>query len=232
MIGKVLLACLLLPAALVVGGEREQAYLERQMLPLAREFLHRNSLSGDTNFGVEKVARHRVEFLTNRPAPFAISNMRIGKQYSFRFFDDNGVLEVRSFTDVSVETYYDLSEAQKEEVEAVRALNSRNKLNDEMGIALVRKFFRLQGHKEENFHPVEFRQMSWANKGEPDYVPLPFYEAQWYRKDVKKADREQGLARLPCVRIEVSGITSNLVSYTKAFMPVGSDFPSPQPGKP
>ncbi len=231
MIYRVLLACLLFPATLLVGGEREQVYLERRMIPLAREFLRRNCLPCDTNFGVEKVARPRVEFLTNRPAPFVTSSMRIGKQYTFKFFDDDGVMEVWSFLDATVETYYDLSEASKEKVEAVRALNSRNKLNDELGLALALKFFRLQGHKEENFHPIKFRQMSWANKGQPDYVPLPFYEAQWYRKDVTKADREQGVACLPSVSIYVSGITSNLVWYSKVFMPVGADFQSPRHDK-
>jgi hypothetical protein len=97
-------------------------------------------------------------------------------------------------------------------------------LNDQTALALAKKYFRLQGHKEENFHPVEFRQLSWAMKGDPDYVPLPFYEAVWYRKDVKETERDEGIARLPHVRIEVSGVTSNLVSYSKLHMPIGADF--------
>lgn len=80
MIYRVLLACLLFPATFLVGGEREQTYLEHRMIPLAREFLHRNPLPCDTNPGVEKVVRPRVEFLTNRPSPFVMSSMRIGKQ--------------------------------------------------------------------------------------------------------------------------------------------------------
>jgi hypothetical protein len=208
----------------LAGGEREKNYLEGRMVPFAREFIRRNALPYDTNFGVDKIVRYRVEFLTNRPAPFIMSNMRIEKRYAFSFTEDNSVLGVSWFKDVSVETYYDLSDAPKAKIEAVLALNLRNKLNDQPALALAKKYFRLQGHKEENFHPVEFRQMSWATKGGRDYVPLPFYEAVWYRKDVKPRERDEGIARLPHVRIEVSGMTSNLVSYSKLHMPVGADF--------
>lgn len=208
----------------LAGGERETNYLEGRMVPFAREFIQRNALPYDTNFGVDKIVRFRVEFLTNRPAAFIMSNLRIEKRYAFSFTEENGVLGVSWFKDVSVETYYDLSAAPKEKIEAVRALKLRNKLNDQTGLVLARKYFRLQGHDEKNFHPVEFRQLSWAAKGDPDYVPLPFYEAVWYRKDVKQTERDEGIARLPHVRIEVSGITSNLVSYSKLHMPVGVDF--------
>jgi hypothetical protein len=225
------LSLTLVPVVCLVGGEREKNYLESRMIPVAREFIQRNGLPYGTNFGVDKIFRYRVEFLTNRPAPFVMSSMRVEKQYAFDFFEDNGVLEVWSFADTSVRTYYDLSTAPKEKIEAVRALNLRNKLNDDTALALAKKHFRFQGHKEENFHPVEFRQMSWATKGERDYVPLPFYEAVWYRKDVKQSDREEGLARLPHVRIEVSGVTSNLVSYSKLHMPVGADFEAANPIK-
>jgi hypothetical protein len=213
----------------LAGGERERNYLESRMIPFAREFIQRNALPYGTNFGMEKILRYRVEFLTNRPAPFIMSNMRIEKRYAFSYTEDNGVLGVGWFKDVSVETYYDLSAAPKEKIEAVRALNLRNKLNERTALALAGKYFRLQGHDEKNFHPVEFRRLSWAVKGDPDYVPLPFYEAVWYRKDVKLRERDDGIARLPHVRIEVSGMTSNLVSYSKLHMPVGADFESPNP---
>jgi hypothetical protein len=208
----------------LAGGEREVNYLESRMIPFAREFIKRNGLPYGTNFGADKILRYKVEFLTNRSAPFVMSSMRIEKQYAFDFRDDNGTMEVRSFWDASVRTYYDLSAAPKEKIQAVRAINLRNKLNDQTALALAKKYFRLQGHKEENFHPVEFRQLSWAMKGDPDYVPLPFYEAVWYRKDVKETERDEGIARLPHVRIEVSGVTSNLVSYSKLHMPIGADF--------
>jgi hypothetical protein len=82
----------------------------------------------------------------------------------------------------------------------------------------------VQGHKKANFHPVEFRQKTWGMPGDPDYLALPFYEAEWHRNDVKMEDREAGIFNLGKVRIEISGITSNLLYYSKTSMPVGSDF--------
>jgi hypothetical protein len=208
----------------LLAGEREQAYLEGKMIPLARQFLHRNGLPYGTNFGREKVVRFKVDFLTNRPLPFVMSSMGVENKYAFYFTDDNGLMEIRSFKDSSVETHYDLTSAPKEKRAAVRALNLRNKLNDKTALELATKYFFMQGHKQENFHPVEFRQKTWILEGAPGFHPLPFYEAAWFRKDVQQADRDAGLVRQPQVQIEVSGMTTNLISYSKLFMPVGSDF--------
>jgi hypothetical protein len=218
------LFCSLISSLLALGQDHEARYLEEKLIPAARAFIGKNGLAYGTNFGREAIIRYKVEFLTNRPAPFVMSSMRMENNYAFTFLDDNGTLEVRTFSDASVETYSDLSAAPNEKVEAVRKMALRNKLNDKAALALAKEHFRLQGHKVEDFHPVEFRQLSWGVKGDPDFIPYPFYAAEWYRSDVKSADREAGLARLPVVRIEISGITSNLLRYSKAFMPVGSDW--------
>jgi hypothetical protein len=139
---------------------------------------------------------------------------------------DGKALEVHAFNDSNVNTYYDLSGAPKEKIEAIKTLNLRNKLNEHTALELARTYFRLQGHKEENFWPVEFTQCYWIDQTErkPEERVLPFYRAEWFRKDIRKEDRESGVAALPHVNIELSGITSNLVLYEKLFIPIARDF--------
>jgi len=111
-------------------------------------------------------------------------------------------------------------------IDAIKALNLRNKLNNTNALELAKKFFKLQGHKEENFHPAEFGQSSWSGGDDDRGGKLPYYEIRWYRKDVAEADIESGKAKeiLKSVRIEVSGIDSHLISYSKGMLPIGSDF--------
>jgi len=203
------------------ADKKEEAFFYEKMIPLAQEFIQRNGLPYDSKLGTNSITRYLVDFYKNRPGGQA--NLKLDNDWWFYFFSDGQNTEVRRFHD-KTKTSYNLSDAPKEKIEAVKALNLRNKLNDQTALELATKYFKLQGHKADDFHPVEFRQMSWADKGDPDYVPLPFYHAEWYRKDVKKEDRDAGIVALPSVMIEVSGINSNLIYYSKTFMPVGSDF--------
>jgi hypothetical protein len=215
--------------AIVLSGEREDKILNEKLIPLIQDFIQRNGLPDGSEIATNKIKRRVIDFYDDG---------RIGGQgtilftngLSFGLFWNENAFEVRHFT-TKTKTYYHLDFAPKEQLEAVIALNLRNKLNDKTALELARKYFRLQGHKEKDFHPPELFQECWTG-GPPEYKPqekrrLPYYRVDWYRKDVKPEDKDPvkgKLAMLPCVDIVVSGIDSNLVSYSKISLPVGKDF--------
>jgi hypothetical protein len=109
------------------------------------------------------------------------------------------------------------------ELEAVKALNLRNKLTKKKALEIAKWHFKAMGLKEKDFHPPEFWQVG-GDPGVSDYFPVPFYEATWYRKDVNvEADSATGKL-MPQIHITVSGVTTNIIGYSKAYMPVGHDY--------
>lgn len=208
-------------APFAFADKKEEAFFWKTMIPRAQGYIERNGLA-ETDFGTNNIKHYRIDFYDNRPGGQAVLALNTG--YSFDFFSDGQTTEVRHFSNGKVKTHYNLSGATGEQIRAVKSLNLQNKLNDNTAFELAEKYFTLQQHKEANFHPVEFQQLSWGNKNEPDYVPLPYYRAEWYRKDVNLAERKAGVIALPSVTIEISGIDSSLIHYSKSFMPVGSDF--------
>lgn len=214
------MAVLLFPA-LVLGGEREELFLKGKMIPFAKEFLKRNELPM-ANFGTNNIKKWQVYFFTDGRRG-CTANLKLKTGYRFNFISNGKDVEVWDFHDEETKTYYGLESASKEKIDAVKALNLRNKLNSTNALELAKKFFKLQGHKEDSFHTAELRQSYWIGKDD-QWENLPYYGVEWYRKDVKQADRDAGIATLPYVRIEVSGIDSHLISYTKGFMPISSDF--------
>ena len=214
------LVALSLFPALGKGGEKE-TYLQEKMIPLAQKFIKQVGLPYDSQFGTNEVIKSKVDFFNDRPG--CLAEMRLTNGYFFSFHTEKDQTELWSFQQISVKTYYELDDAPKEKVEAVKALNFKNKLNDKTALELARKFFALLGHKDEDFLTPECRQSYWVGKNDV-WGNLPYYEVVWYRKDVKMADVHAGIATLPVVRINVSGIDSTLLYYLKSFMPIGSDF--------
>lgn len=213
---------------LIVGCSRQpvrqpltkEHVLGEIMIPLAREFIERNKLPYGTNFSTNSVTRYRVNFLEDKPG--CTSSMTLTNGCYFGIFWEGTNSEVRNYHD-KTRTGYNLGHATKAEFEAVKALGLRNKLNDETALKLAKEYFKLLGHREQDFHPVQFGPETWGEKGEADFIQFPFYQATWYRKDANLDDRARG-ELLPNIMIEVSGISSNMVSYSKCFMPVGRDF--------
>lgn len=150
--------------------------------------------------------------------------MQLENGFSFHFFSNGKTNEVRFFKDGKIKTYYDLTGAPPKKVEAVRALNLGNKLNDKTALELAKKYFQRQGHKAEDFQTPNLTHGYWVGKPEHLNHRLPYYKVEWYRKDVTQAQLDSGIAALPQVIIEVSGLTSNLVSYSKIGLPIGRDF--------
>jgi hypothetical protein len=214
------LVALFLFPALGMGGEKE-TYLQEKMIPLAQKFTKQVELPYNSQFGTNAVIKSKVDFFNDRPG--CLAEMRLTNGYFFSFHTEKDQTELWSFQQISVKTYYELDDAPKEKIEAVKALNLKNKLNDKTALELAKKFFKLLGHKEEDFLAPEFRQSYWVGKNDV-WGNLPYYEVVWYRKDVKITDMHAGIATLPAVRINVSGIDSSLLYYSKSFMPVGKDF--------
>jgi hypothetical protein len=202
---------------LVIGGEKEEAYLKEKMIPLAQEFLQR---IGQTN----QVKSYKLNYFDDRLG--CTADMRITNGFRLSFYTESNRTEISSFNR-SIKTYYGFGgEAPKEKIEAVKRLNLQNKLNKDSALLLAKKYFKLIGHKEKNFHPPELLQCYWSGGEDNHGGRLPYYEITWYRKDVTKAQIEDhdSAAMLKTVIVEVSGIDSSLISYSKGLLPMGSDF--------
>jgi hypothetical protein len=208
-------------SAFHLSGEKEETYLKEKMIPLAQEFLQRIGQTNNLPLGTNQVKSYKLNYFDDRPG--CTADMRLANGYAFSFHTETNQTEIWSFQR-NIKTYYALEGAPKEKVGAVKALNLQNKLNKESALVLAKKYFKMIGHKEENFHPPELLQSYWS--GEEHGGRLPYYEITWYRKDVAKAEIENhdSNAELKTVIIEVSGINSSLISYSKGLLPIGSDF--------
>jgi hypothetical protein len=202
--------------------KREADFFWGKMLPLAQKFVNRNGIL-DIDFSTNNIGKYRIDFFQDK-RPGCLADLKLKNGYSFSFLSDGTNADVWAFNDGKTKTYYALEGAPKDKIDAVKALSLRNKLSSTNALELAEKFFRLQGHKEDNFHPAELHQSYWSGGDDSRGGELPYYEVEWYRKDVKMTDLQSGIATLPYVRIEVSGIDSHLISYTKGFMPVDGDF--------
>ena len=216
--GAILPLALFIVSSLSCGGEKKDVFLRENMIPAAREFIKRNGLPYDTNFGTNRVVRYTVDFFDDGRSG-GQADMKLENGYRLYFDFNAEITRVWCFHD-QTKTYYHLDSGPKEQVDAVMALNLRNKLNDKTALELATKFFHLQGYKEEDFHPVEFRQLMWTGGPEVSSRLLPYYRAEWYRKEVNMADRDAGNSTLSRVAIEVSGITTNMVYYS-SFIHLG-----------
>ncbi|HZL14096.1 MAG TPA: hypothetical protein VFC85_08115 [Verrucomicrobiae bacterium] len=210
----------------------EAAYLKETMIPLAREFLERIGRTNDLPWATNQVKIYRVSYFSDRPG--CMADMRLTNGLVFSFHTETNRSEVWSFKNTNVKTYLELNNPPKEKIKALQAMNLRNKLNKKSAEILAAKYFKMLGHKEENFHPLGFAdsqvsQGYWVSAPEmppADERLLPYYAVTWYPKDVTVEDIKngEGIASLKYVMIEVSGIDLGLVSYTKGMLPIGSDF--------
>ena len=212
---------LLLFPALVFGGEKEATYLKEKMIPLAQEFLQRVGMTNDLPLKTNQVLRYKVDYFSDGRSG-CMADMRLTNMFSFSLITERSRTEVWAFHQ-HVKTYYALEDAPKEKIAAVKALNLRNKLNETNALELGKKYFKLQGHEEKNFHSPTIHQCYWVGKGDV-WGALPYYEIEWYRKDVNLADRDKGIQTLPEVSMTVSGVDSSLIYYLKSNLPIGSDF--------
>jgi hypothetical protein len=201
---------------LMMAGEKEEAYLKETMIPLARDFLQRTGQTNNLPLGTNQIKNYKLDYFDDRPG--CLADLRLTNGTRFSFHTETNQTEVWAFNR-PVKTYYALESAPKEKIEAVKALNLQNKLNKESALVLAKKYFKLAGRKEENFHPPKLVQCYWSGE---QGGRLPYYEITWDRKDVDLS--EDGSSGSKSVIIEVSGIDSSLISYMKGGMPVGSDF--------
>jgi hypothetical protein len=228
-LGEMMKCCVILGvlfwSVLLLPGAPQGHFTEEQFLTLATNFLQRNSLP-PLDFGTNNIKRFSINKYAERPGCIAQLSLKSGQAISF--VSDGTNTEVQAFR-AETRIRYDLTDAPAEKVAAVKALNLRNKLNTVSALELARKYFRLQGHREADFRLTAFYQLKWLDQRAPDDAPdsnyvLPYYRAEWYRKDVTPAEIRSGKAILPQVTIEVSGADTNLISYFKGFMPAGRDF--------
>ncbi len=200
---------------------KEQEYLADTMIPLAREFFARNALPFDRNMGSNSIRQWNIDFWTNKAGSGGFLKLTNG--WFFYYLSDGTNTEIIDFHTDTKTDYHNPAAMPKGELEAVKALNLRNKLTKEKALEIAKWHFRVMGHNEKDFHPPEFFQLG-GEPSMPDYFPVPYYKAIWYRKDVNiQADSAAGKL-IPQVDITVSGVTTNIIEYGKAFMPAGHDF--------
>jgi hypothetical protein len=199
---------------------KERDLFWNKMIPSAEEFVQRNELPFAATIGTNNISSYSVELYRDRPG--GDGAIRLNNGYIFHFVSDGTNVGIQNFHAL-MKTEYDLTFEPKEKVEAIKALILQNKLNDERALELAKKFFKLQGHKDENFHPPELRQTRWMIQGGSD-GPLPYYEITWYRKDVNLADLNKGSTGIPEASMTISGVDSGLIYYSRSSLPIGSDF--------
>ena len=209
-------------------GAIEAAVLNQTLIPLAGEFLRQIGLTNNLPRATNQMQKYSVSYLNYRPGYLADLTLTNGCHLSFES-GTNGT-EVWAFQR-PIRTYYALDSAQKEKIQAVKALLLQNKLNNERAVALAKKYFAALGHREGDFHPLDFYlggivQDDWSGGEDGRGGWLPYYRITWYRKDVtaKELDDNDSAAKLKTIIIEVSGIDSSLISYEKDQLPIGSDF--------
>ena len=146
------------------AGEKEEEFFREKIVPVAREFIVRNNISYGSKFDTNHIAKHTIEFYNDdRPEGLTTGQawMYLENRNSFHFrWTNDGIPKIWSFKDGNVKTYYHLDFAPKEKIDAVKALNLKNKLNDKTALSLATKYFKLQGHKEENFNSPN-RLLHW-----------------------------------------------------------------------
>ena len=209
-------------------SEIEAAPLKKTLIPLAREFLQRIGQTNVLPWTTNQVQKYSVSYLNYRPGYLADLMLTNGDNLSFDS-NTNGT-EIWSFQR-PIRTYYGFGDdTPKAKIDAVKALLLQNKLNEEKAVALAKKYFKLLGHREEDFHSLDFYpggivQDDWSGGEDGRGGWLPYYRITWYRKDVDVANlAKSGNTDYKAVIVEVSGIDSSLISYHKYFMPIGSDF--------
>ena len=148
----ILVASLLFPV-LAMGGEKEEAYLRQTMIPLAQAFLERIGQTNTLILGTNQVKNYRVDWFNDRPG--CTASLKLTNGCSFLYYTEKAKTEIDTFRS-PIKTYYELNNPPKEKIEALKALNLQNKLNKESAAALAGKYLKLLGHKEENFHSLDF----------------------------------------------------------------------------
>lgn len=190
------------------GGPREDSYLQERCLPLVRAFIQKQAIAYDSLFPTGKIVFRRVDF--SDESDVAVARVSLEKRLAFVLIGDGKTNAVTYFSDRTNWKPAVMEPGRESEIRALAGQS--NLLNHVTALVLARELFRLQGHREENFHPVEFQQMVWTEAAPQKRIPLPFYEARWARRDVKLPLHEQP-SIYPSVRLVVSGVISNLVEY-------------------
>ncbi len=99
----------------------------------------------------------------------------------------------------------------------------KNTLDDQSALKLARDFFIAAGHQPRHFNFPNIWRLGWGNPDDKkNYIPLPFYEFTWLRKDVGVI--EPGQVFYPRVRVVVSGLTQEVLTYSRFSLPILGDF--------
>ncbi len=214
----------------VKAGEMEEAYLAKHCIPLVREFMRKHRASYNADFPTNNITHWRVEY--EQDSGVFLSRLMLDRRYAFLFVGNKTTNGIKFFNDKGSSWSASLMDPSREK--EMRGLESRtNLLNDSTALALAKECFRLLGHDERNFHPVRCKQMIWAWGVPSRRIVLPFYEAEWARRDVKLPVEEIDTL-YPSVFMVISGLESNMVSLSKIQLPfgMGRDFDvEPPPAK-
>lgn len=204
-------------AAAVFAAESEDSYLADKCVPLVREFLKRNAIAYDAAFPTQRISHSQVDY-TARSGVY-LSRLMLDRRFSFLFTGTGGTNGITFFVDKASSWSPRLLDPQNE-AQMLQLASASNCLSISTALDLANRYFHLQGHQQKNFHPVVFRQITWAESVPSRRIVLPFYEAEWVRRDVP-LPVEKNESIYPSVTVIVSGLKSNFIAYSKILLPFG-----------
>jgi hypothetical protein len=177
---------------------REDAYFAR-CLTLAREFLRTNSIASELDD--RSVKRRSV--VVDPDTGFYTLAMSVGERFDVEFGEHAGTNLVEGFTDRE-----EMRVAFGEEGKAA-AIAGTNLMSEGAALSLAHYMFRRQGHREQDFHPVQVKLMTTEAGVLGKAEILPCYVVTWIPRKVKLPPTDDS----PAVAVVVSGIHSNVIAY-------------------
>ena len=162
------------------AGEHEDIYFREKCLPLVRTFIKRHNLDYDANFPTNKLVHWKVDFYDQANA--VLSQLSLERRLVFDILEKNKIVDIQVFKD---RKNWKPSLMEPENEKQMHSLAAQTNLfNKSTALAFARECFRRQGHEEQNFHPIVFTQVMWAESVPARRIVFPFYEAEWVRRDV------------------------------------------------
>lgn len=232
---KTMVACGIALAACLTHAEEvshdrsaeEAIFYEKIAFPLAQAFTRLPQLPIGRGINTNDVVKWRCDYVWN-------TNVMVGTSLylSNRMLIDLQVkgtnCAVLSFSDGHINP---LGMAGREDPAKARFFSKMpNQFTDASALAFAKEFIKAAGNNLDNFRLTKAWQVGWGDsQDKKNYIPLPFYEYEWLRKDITEV--EPGRA-YPMVGVLISGITQKVIRYERLYLPIIGEFESAQPSDP
>ena len=215
-------------SARLTSTEENDFYL-RYVLPTASKFARLPQLGLTNRLDENTAVRREFDYIWNTNV-IVLARLYLTNRTTFSIDIESTNCVVSYFNNAKINPR---SIAGRESPEKAKFFSTMtNRFDDRSALEFAAAFFKAIGHHAENFHPPKVWHMGWGDPADKaTYVALPFYEFQWLRKDVRVV--QPGEVHHPRVIVVASGISGQVLSYQRLFLPIRGDFepalPSGQP---